>query len=416
MGASTQQFGVLAQWATQVLNILTGNLDRPGGTMFTTPAVDIVGRGILGPGGPSRRRSRVRGLPGFGGELPVSALTEEMTTPGEGQVRALLTLAGNPVSSTPAGHRLDAAIAGLDAYVAVDHYVNETTRHADVILPPTGPLERDHYDLVFHALAVRDTARFTPALVAKEPGARHGWEIARDLGLAVLRERGDGMRQRLSRRRLEQEARLRTSPTRQLDLLLRTGGGGLSVRKLAAAPGGLDLGPLRPRLPGRLATRNRCIDLAAEVALADLPRLLAAVETAAAADRDQLLLIGRRHQRDDNSWLHNTRRLTSGRPRHALLAHPDDLAVRGVRDGELVRVRSAVGEVEVEVAATEDVMRGVVSLPHGYGHRRDGVRLREATRLPGASVNDLTDPSVVDEASGNAVLNGVPVTVEPARS
>ena len=152
------------------------------------------------------------------------------------------------------------------------------------------------------------------------------------------------------------------------------------------------------------------------MALADLPRLLAAVEGAAAADRDQLLLIGRRHQRDDNSWLHNTRRLTSGRPRHALLAHPDDLAVRGVRDGELVRVRSAVGEVEVEVAATEDVMRGVVSLPHGYGHRRDGVRLREATRLPGASVNDLTDPSVVDEASGNAVLNGVPVTVEPARA
>ena len=413
MGASTQVFGVLAQWAAQVLSVITGNLDRPGGTMFTSPAVDIVGRGILGPGGFSRRRTRVRGLPGFGGELPVSALAEEMTTPGEGQVRALLTLAGNPVSSTPAGHRLDTAIAGLDAYVAVDFYVNETTRHADVILPPTGPLERDHYDLVFHALAVRDTVRFTPALLPKEPGTRHGWEIARDLGLAVLRERGTALRERLSRRGAETEVRLRTSPTRQLDVLLRTGGAGLSVAKVAAAPGGLDLGPLRPRLPERLRTPAKRVDLAAEVALRDLPRLGAAVDGTDARPRDALLLIGRRHQRDDNSWLHNTQRLTRGRPRHALLAHPDDLAVRGIRDGDLVRVRSAVGTVEVEVAATDDVMRGVVSLPHGYGHRRDGVRLREATRLPGVSVNDLTDPSVVDEASGNAVLNGVPVTVEP---
>jgi anaerobic selenocysteine-containing dehydrogenase len=410
MGASTQQFGVLTQWAAQVLNIITGNLDRPGGTMFTTPAVDIIGRRVLGPGGFSRRRTRVRGLPGFGGELPVSALAEEMSTPGEGQVRALLTLAGNPVSSTPAGHHLDALVAGLDAYVAVDFYVNETTRHADVILPPTGPFERDHYDLVFHALAVRDTARFSPALRTKDPRGRHDWEIARDLGLAVLRERGVGIRGRLSRKAAQTEARLRTSPTRQLDLLLRTGGAGLSLKKVAASPGGLDLGPLRPRLPERLATPDRRIDLGARVAVDDVPRLLELVEQ----DRpDGLVLIGRRHQRDDNSWLHNTPRLTKGRPRHALLAHPDDLAVRGIRDGHIVRVRSAVGAVDVEVMATEDMMRGVVSLPHGYGHRREGVRLREATRLPGASVNDLTDPAVVDGPSANAVLNGVPVTVEP---
>ena len=415
MGASTQEFGVLAQWATQVLNIVTGNLDRPGGTMFTTPAVDLVGRGILGPGGFSRRTTRVRGLRGFGGELPVSALAEEMTTPGEGQVRGLLTIAGNPVSSTPAGHRLDEAVAGLDAYVAVDYYVNETTRHADVILPPTGPLERDHYDVVFHLLAVRDTARFTPALRAKDPGGRHDWEIARDLALAVRRERGPGVRERVSRRAFVAQARLRTSPTRQLDLLLRTGGAGLSLRKVAAAPGGLDLGPLRPRLPGRLATKDQRVDLAADVALRDLPRLLARLGRPRGAPGDDLVLIGRRHQRDDNSWLHNTERLTRGRPRHALLAHPEDLADRGVRDGEVVRVRSSVGEVEVEATASEDMMRGVVSLPHGYGHRKEGVRLRGATHLPGVSVNDLTDPSVVDAASGNAVLNGVPVTVEPAR-
>ncbi|HET7762290.1 MAG TPA: molybdopterin-dependent oxidoreductase [Phycicoccus sp.] len=413
MGVSTQAFGVVAQWAVQVLNAVTGNLDRPGGTMFTTPAVDIIGRGILGPGGFSHRRTRVRGLPGFGGELPVSALAEEMRTPGPGQVRGLLTLAGNPVSSTPAGHRLDEAVGGLEAYVAVDFYVNETTRHADVILPPSGPLERDHYDLVFHALAVRDTARFSPALLPRDPGGRQDWEIARDLALAILRERGTGMRGRLSRRMIEAQLRLRTSPTRQLDLLLRTGGAGLSLRKVAAAPGGLDLGPLRPRLPGRLRTADKRIDLATPVALGDLPRLLAALESAPPVGDGPLLLIGRRHQRDDNSWLHNTDRLTRGRPRHALLAHPDDLAVRGVRDGDVVRVRSAVGAVDVEVSATEDVMRGVVSLPHGYGHRRDGVRLREATRLPGVSVNDLTDPSVVEVVSGNAVLNGVPVTLEP---
>ncbi len=413
MGVSTQAHGVVCQWAVQLLGILTGNLDRPGGTMFTTPAVDLVGRGLLGPGGFSRRRSRVRGLPGFGGELPVSVLAEEMVTPGPGQVRALLTIAGNPVSSTPGGHRLDEAISGLDAVVCVDFYLNETTRHADVVLPPTAPLERDHYDLVFHLLAVRDTARFSAAVLPKDPGGRHDWEIARDLGLAYLRARGTGVRERLSRASLALEGRLRVPPTRQLDLLLRTGGAGLSLRRLrAAGPGGLDLGPLRPRLPGRLRTRDRRVDLAAPVVLDALPGVLAALEAAPVAADDRLLLVGRRHQRDNNSWLHNAPVLTRGRPRHALLAHPDDLADRGLRDGDRVRVRSAAGAVEVEVSATDDVMRGVVSLPHGYGHAREGVRLRRATELPGVSVNDLTDPAVTEGVSGNAVLNGVPVTVE----
>ena len=414
MGVSTQGFGVVCQWAVQVLNVLTGGLDRPGGTMLTTPAVDLVGRGLLGPGGFSRRRTRVRGLPGFGGELPVAALAEEMTTPGPGQVRALLTIAGNPVSSTPGGQHLDAAVADLEAYVAVDLYLTETSRHADVVLPPTGPLERDHYDLVFHLLAVRDTARFSPALLPKDPGGRHDWEIARDLGLAYLKARSPRRRDRLGRQTLEAVARLRTSPTRQLDLLLRTGGAGLSVRRLrAAGPGGLDLGPLRPRLPDRLRTRGRRIDLAAAVAVDDLPRVLATLDLP--RDPDALLLVGRRHQRDNNSWLHNAPVLVGGRARHALHAHPDDLAVRGLRDGDRVRVRSAAGAVEVDVRATEDVMRGVVSLPHGYGHARDGVRLSTATTLPGVSANDVTDPAVVDPVSGNAVLNGVPVTLEGAR-
>lgn len=412
MGVSTQGSGVVCQWAVHVLNILTGNLDRPGGAMFATPAVDLVGRGLLGPGGFSRRKTRVRGLPGFGGELPVSALAEEMTTPGKGQVRALLTIAGNPVSSTPGGQHLDAAIAGLDAVVCIDYYLNETTRHADVVLPPSGPLERDHYDLVFHLLAVRDTARFSPALLPKDRGGRHDWEIARDLGAAYLAVRSRSLFGRWSRSALEAMARLRTSPTRQLDLLLRTAGAGLSVRKLKqAGPGGLDLGPLRPRLPERLATRDRRVDLAVPLVLDELPRVLASVATE--RDADALLLVGRRHQRDNNSWLHNSALLTKGRARHALLAHPDDLAVRGISDGATVRVRSAAGAVDVEVAASEDVMRGVVSLPHGYGHRREGVRLRRATTVPGVSMNDLTDPAVTEALSGNAVLNGVPVTLEP---
>ena len=332
-------------------------------------------------------------------------------------MRALLTIAGNPASSTPAGHSLSEALEGLDAMVAVDFYVNETTRHADVILPPSDPLERDHYDLVFHTLAVRDTSRWSSALFPKPTGARHDWEIARDLGLAVQRERGAGWRARLSKANASAEARLRVSPRRQLDALLRTSGTGLSVRRLSRMPAGADHGPLTSRLPARLRTADRRIDLAAEVALADVPRLVAAMEESISArgpDDGRLLLIGRRHQRDNNSWLHNTPRLTRGRPRHALLMHPDDLAERGIPDGSSVTVRSAAGAVTVEVTASEDVMLGVVSLPHGYGHRADGIRMRHAAELPGVSINDLTDPAVVEGISGNAVLNGVPVTVEPA--
>ncbi len=414
MGVSTQAHGVVCQWAVQTINILSGNLDRPGGTMLTTPAVDLVGRRVVGPGGFGRRRSRVRGLPAFGGELPVSVLAEEIATPGEGQVRGLLTIAGNPVSSTPSGHRLDEALAGLDVMVSIDFYVNETTRHADVILPPTDPLERDHYDLIFHTLAVRDTSRWSPALFEPEPGARHDWEIARDLGVALLRERADGLRDRWSKDTLQTEARLRLSPRRQLDALLRSSGARLSVAKLEKMMAGADHGPLKPRLPERLATADQRIDLAMPLVLESLPGLLAELSAGSRPGDGELLLIGRRHQRDNNSWLHNSARLTRGRPRHALLAHPDDLAARGIRDGDTVVVRSAAGEVEVEAAATDDVMPGVVSLPHGYGHRRDGVRLRNAEQLPGVSMNDLTDPDVVEGLSGNAVLNGVPVTVAPA--
>jgi len=403
VGVSTQEFGLVATWAVQLLNLVTGNLDRPGGVMLTRPAVDAVGRGFIGRGHHDVWRSRVRGLPEFAGELPVATLADEIRTPGEGQVRALLTLSGNPVSSTPDGAGLAEAIRTLDFVAAVDFYVNETTRLADVILPPTGALERDHYDLVFHTLTVRNTARFTPALFEKPAGTMHDWEIYREI---VLRTQRLLTSRKPRKARLVQAARMRVSPTRTIDLLLRTSTPRLSVRRLRRGP--VDLGPLQPCLPERLQTEDRRIHAAPRQVLDDVARL-----DAVTVAHEGLLLVGRRHQRDNNSWMHNTPRLTKGKARHQLYMHPADLAERAIPDGSLVQVASAVGTVEVEVQASDDMMPGVVSLPHGYGHRRPGVRMRQAVELPGASMNDLTDPAVLD-ASGNAVLSGVPVTVTPA--
>ena len=409
MGLSTQAFGVLAQWAVQLINIVTGNLDREGGTMFTSPVIDGVARGVVGPGHLGAWTSRVRGLPEFGGELPVSVLREEIETPGEGQIRAMVTMAGNPVLSTPAGHRLGEALAGLEFMVAVDFYINETTRHAEVILPPTGPLERDHYDLIFHMLAVRNTARWSDALFDKGEEQRHDWEIARDLTLAFLKEREEGVS-------LEQQARLRMSPRRQVDVLLRTGSPRTSVKKLRKTPGGIDAGPLTPQLPERLRTESKQVDVAVDMVLEQLTELADAVAhgTVWRPTEGELLLIGRRHQRDNNSWLHNSPTLTKGRARHHLLMHPDDAAERGITNGSRAQVSSAAGTIEVDVALTQDMMSGVVSLPHGYGHRVEGVELSVARQVEGASINDLTDPGRVESVAANAVLNGVPVRVAQA--
>ncbi|WP_185994957.1 molybdopterin-dependent oxidoreductase [Nocardioides campestrisoli] len=404
IGVSTTEFGTLAQWAIQLLNLLTGNLDRVGGTMLTSPAIDVVGRGLIGPGHRGVWHSRVRGLPETAGELPVAALREEIETPGEGQVRALLTMSGNPVLSTPDGAGLDRVLPSLDFMAAIDFYVNETTRHADVILPPTSHLERDHYDLVFHALAVRNTARFSPAVFRKSSDQRHDWQIYAGL---VRRLAARSPRRLPWRRRAVRWARMRTSPARVVSMLLRTSRTGVTLRALRRAPSGVDLGPLQPdQLPGRLRTGDGLVQAAPELVLADLDRL----GSARAPEPGTLLLIGRRHQRDNNSWMHNAPRLTKGRARHHLLMHPDDLASRGLTDQSLVRVTSRVGEVVVEVSASTDMMPGVVSLPHGYGHGRPGTAMSTAAQVPGVSVNDLTDPLLLD-VSGNAALSGVPVTV-----
>ncbi len=404
MGVSTQGFGTVCQWAIACLNLVAGHFDQPGGVMFTEPAVDTVGRGILSPGRYDRWRSRVRQVPEFAGELPASTMAEEIRTPGEGQVRAMVTVAGNPVLSTPDGPGLAAALDELDFMVSVDFYVNETTRHADVILPPTSALERDQYDLVFHGFAVRNTARWTPAVFAAGDDQRHDWQIF--AGLATR------LADRLDRPLSDDAAgRLAADPADLVELLLDSGGR-TTATDLAEHPEGVDLGPLQPTMPGRLQTADQRIDLVPPLVVDDLDRLSAWLPEDEATD-DGLVLIGRRHKQDCNSWLHNTTRLTRGRPRHHLLMHPDDLIDRGITDGGRVTVTSRVGSVEVEVTGADDMMRGVVSLPHGYGHQVAGTQLSHASTVAGVSINDLTDPALLD-VSGNAALNGVPVTVTPA--
>jgi len=420
VGLCTQEFGTLAAWLVNVINIVTGNLDRPGGAMFPTPAVDLVGlasklgeRGHFGVW-----KSRVRGLPEFGGELPAATLAEEIETPGEGQIRALITFAGNPVLSTPNGARLEQALSRLDFMVSIDLYRNETTRHANLILPTSFGLERDHYDLVFYALAIKNAARYAKPATTPPPGVREDWQILADLALGLHRK-GGGRRERKVVWALEGLRRL--GPKRLLDLLLRLGPygrkpwkrQGLSLAELEAHPHGIDLGPLVPRLPEVLGTPDRKVALAPPRIVSDVARLEKALESAQTSD-GQLLLIGRRNLRSNNSWMHNSARLVKGPEACTLLMHPADAAARGVTQGDQVRVRSRVGEVLVSLAVTEDIAQGVVSLPHGWGHSRSGVSLEVARAHPGASVNDLTDELFVDSISGTASLSGVRVTVGPA--
>src|SRR5512137_355105 len=331
VGISTQEFGAVASWLVNVLNVVTGNLDQPGGAMFTTPAADVVALnarlGTLGSFG--RFRSRVRGLPEFGGELPVAALAEEIDTPGDGRIRGLVTFAGNPVLSAPNGRRLDRALAGLEFQLAIDLYRNETTRHAHLILPPTFGLERDHYDLIFYTVSVRNVARYVKAAVAPPPGVRDDWDILLGLALA-LRARGGGA----NRRNLGATLRVARAlgPRRILGLLLRFGPHPLSIGALERSPHGVDLGPLVPRLPDRLFTPGRRIRLVPPVLAADLARVDADLVAAPPAP-GTLLLIGRRRLRSNNSWMHGVHRLVKGPVGCTLQVHPEDAASRGLVEG-----------------------------------------------------------------------------------
>jgi anaerobic selenocysteine-containing dehydrogenase len=444
IGTCTVEFGTLTSWLVDVVNILTGNLDREGGAMFTRAAAgarNTSGRPGKGRGMSfGRWHSRVRGLPEALGELPVACLAEEIDTPGDGQVRALLTIAGNPALSTPNSGRLRRALESLEFMVSVDIYLNETTRHADVILPPPSALNRSHYDIALYQLAVRNIASYSPPVLPLASGELDEWEILLRLA-AIAMGQGAHVDDRLlddqvARQAVEREVSTpgspvegrdpqevldalssRRGPDRLLDLMLRTGPygdgfnghGGLSLAALEAAPHGIDLGPLQPRIPEVLRTASGKIEVLPEAIAGDMPRL----QTALRRDANGLVLIGRRDMRSNNSWMHNVSVLVRGPVRCTAQLHPDDAARLGVDDGGMVRITSAAGTVEIVAEVTDVIMPGVVSIPHGWGHDDPETNLSVAAAKPGVNCNVLVDETIVDPLSGNAVLNGVAVTVAP---
>jgi anaerobic selenocysteine-containing dehydrogenase len=394
VGTCLQSFGTLNQWLIQLLNIVTGNLDREGGSMVTTPLIPITGPGTR-RGHFGRWTSRVRGLPEAGGELPVAVLAEEILTPGEGQIRGLITICGNPVLSTPDGRQVDEALASLEFMISIDIYINETTRHADLILPPTSSLNHDHYDLLFNALAVRNVARWNEAIWPRPEDERYDWEIFGELSARLAAK-------------LERAHEAQPGTAGMVEAMLARGEHGFPLETLAAAPHGIDLGALVPSLYDRLETPSRKIQCAPPPLLADVERFKSLKPS------PSFLLIGRRHLRSNNSWMHSSHRLIKGKRRDQLMMHPEDLAALGVIDGQTVEVRSSVGSVRIPVQSEDSIMRGVVSLPHGFGHNRGGTRLGLAEENPGVSYNDLSDAGLIDAISGNAALNGLPVEVRPA--
>ena len=399
MGVSTQVYGGLCQWLISAINILTGNLDRAGGAMFTQPAVDFIARGKYEQKF-QRWHSRVRGLPESLGELPVAALAEEILTPGEGQIRTLITSCGNPVLSTPNGTQLEKALANLDFMVSIDIYINETTRHAHIILPPATGLEVPHYDLTFHVLAVRNTAKYSPALFEKAAEARHDYEIYQELAHRLNGNNGIFQAE---------------PPEVKLNLGLMYGPYGLSLDQLNDQPHGVDLGPLQPCLPQRLFIPGKRIPLTPAALLQDLRRANELLADHSSVQDLPFLLIGRRHLRDNNSWMHNSTRLMRGRNRCTLHMHPTDALHLGLENQQTVKVSSRVGEIELPIEISADIMPGVVCMPHGYGHAREGVELDVAKQHAGVSINDLTDEFVLDELTGNAAFSGVRVQVGIAR-
>ncbi|AKK25618.1 molybdopterin oxidoreductase family protein [Mycobacterium sp. EPa45] len=441
IGTSTVGFGTLTSWLVDVVNILTGNLDRPGGVMFASspiagaPRPPRPGRGFA----TGRWRSRVSGHGEALSELPAVALAEEIETPGEGQIRALITIAGNPVLSAPDGARLSDALDGVGFMVSVDPYLNETTRHADVILPPPPPSRAAHYDLALSGAAVRNNARYSPPVLPLADGRPDECEILARLALIVL-----GMGPEADPKLVDDQVIATTlgkevadehSPVagrsveeltemlpdgrgyeRRLDMMLRLGPfgdgfgtdpDGLTLQKLKDQPHGVDLGPLTPRIPEVLRTPSGTIELDPEPILADIPRLHAALTS-----EPGFLLIGRRHLRSNNSWMHNLPALSGGSNRCTLQIHPDDAARLGLE--EMAVVTGPGGKLEVPVEITDAIRPGVVSLPHGWGHTEPGTRMRVAAQHPGVNVNNLNDGTLLDPLSGTAVLNALPVEVAPA--
>ena len=442
MGTSTVQFGTVGSWLVDVVNVLTGNLDSPGGAMFPQSPVSAAprppkpGRGFR----TGRWQSRVSGHPEVLSELPATALAEEIETPGEGQARAVVTIAGNPVLSAPDGDRLSRALEGVDFMLSIDPYLNETTRHADVVLPPPPPSQSAHFDVALSSTPVRNNARYSPPAVDLPPGRPDEPEILSRIALILY---GLGpfadpalVDEQVIAATLAKETADPDSPVagrdpaelvellapgrgyeRRLDMMLRVGPygdwfgarpDGLTLQRLKDTPHGIDFGALRPRLTEVLRTPSGKVELAPPSIVEDVARLRSALTRGA----DDFVLIGRRHLRSNNSWMHNLPALSGGTNRCTLQIHPDDAADLGVTDR--ARIKGPGGELEAPVELTDALRRGVVSLPHGWGHDRDGVRQTVATGHPGVNVNQLNDGTSIDPLSGTAVLNGIPVQISPA--
>ncbi|MBD0321797.1 MAG: molybdopterin-dependent oxidoreductase [Aldersonia sp.] len=414
IGVCQQTTGTITHWLVNTVNAVTGNLDRPGGQMYATPPIDVArlvrrlgsGYGTWTDRGGGRKSFRV--------ELPVVGLADDILTEGDDAIRALVTYAGNPVLSTPQGGRLDEALEKLDFFVAVDMYLTETSRHADVVLPPISHLEREEFDVLFPVFSVRNNARFNARVMEPAAGALEDWEILARLMIEVTP---------MPLRSLAAKALWalvsRLSPLRLSSLgvllgphgLLRRGFAGLTIGKIRRAPGGVDLGPLQPRLKSLISTKDRKIHVAPPEFVAETRRLLESA-TAESVDREfDLRLIGRRHLRSNNSWLHNIPTMVKGRERCTVLMHPDDAAARALTDGQQVTVRSHIGSIEVPVEISDEIRCGTVAVPHGWGHGEKGVGWSTAAAHPGANVNLLHDPAVTDTFTGNAAVNSTMVCV-----
>ncbi len=443
MGTSTVRYGTVSSWLVEVINILTGNLDRQGGTGFCRPA--HVPDGSIPKGySVGRWRSRVSQAAEVSGELPVAVLSEEMETPGKGQIRALLTVAGNPVLAIPESDRLDAALAGLDFMISVDYYINETTRQADVILPPASILCHGHYDFFFHALAVRNFACYSPPVFEKGADEKDKWEIMANLALIAAGKGSDASPERLEEKMLddlaagvikamggEEKSGVKKEmliaplsgnkgPERLLDFLLRIGPygdgfgmkpDGINFKTLTKNPHGIDFGPLKPMIKHALANPDGKIHLFPEDMTPDLEELRQAIE-GTGGEPGRYLLIGRRHLRTNNSWMHNIEALSANNP-CTLLMHPDDAGRLELENGDSAQITSDVATIAAPVEITDAIMPGVVSLPHGWGHDKDGIQLSVAGKNSGVNTNRLT-PAVTERIAGTAVLNGIPVTVASA--
>ena len=445
IGTCTQEFGTLASWLIDVLNILTGNFDEPGGAMFSNP----IAWSMLSLRPPEfedgfelgRFHSRVRGAPEVLGQFPVSCLAEEIAEPGEGQIKALITMAGNPVLSAPGGDRLDEALPKLDCMISVDNWLNETTRHAHVILPGQSPFEQPHYDEMIWSWAVRNAGKYSPALFPLAEGTVPEWKVllqlaamtqgqtAADVDLEeidnfyfvglvsmIAEQEGSPVHGRDVEVILAEHPE--PGPERILDFAIRSGPwgdaygsnpDGLTLERMKQKPNGIDMGALTSRLEEILEIPSGKIELAPGYIVADLPRLNERI----AKPNEPLVLVSRRQLRSNNSWMHNVAPLMTGKPRCTLLIHPEDASAAGVQDGGVARVRSDAGELDVPVEVSDEMTPGVVCLPHGFGHDKEGARLSVAAQHAGVCSNILAPGALVDVPSGNAVVNGIPVTVAP---